>query len=378
MTEISKPSLGPQGRMPKRLVVLFSQLSDYMLSCLGHLRQAKGWEVMVVAWRPSPAAPYDFESFARVGKVLIKQDHSADQLHQAVINFQPDALLLAGWLDQDYLRTAGELRKRGVPVVAGCDTQWRGTFRQRVACVLSPWYLKKRIDVLWVAGDRQRKFARRLGYHGPWCWIGYYSCNWPLFAQSPETLAPPAPTAAFLFAGRYVAEKGITDLLAAYREYRTCVTYPWKLVCAGAGEYGSLLREQEGVQEFGFLQPKDLADLMKCGNHVLVLPSRYEPWGVVIHEAAAAGLALICSDACGAAVHLLQDGFNGYLSERGNVRHLLECLVRMHELPNAARAEMGAKSYDLSQQFTPAHWAETLVAGLAQAAWRDAPALPKH
>ena len=44
-----------------------------------------------------------------------------------------------------------------------------------------------------------------------------------------------------------------------------------------------------------------------------VLPSNYEPWGLVINEAAAAGLAIVASDVVGAAAELVQDGVNGRL-----------------------------------------------------------------
>jgi glycosyltransferase involved in cell wall biosynthesis len=54
----------------------------------------------------------------------------------------------------------------------------------------------------------------------------------------------------------------------------------------------------------------EIAAVMRCSD-VLVLPSEQEPWGVVVNEAAAAGLALVCSDVVGAAAELLRDGVNG-------------------------------------------------------------------
>jgi len=34
-----------------------------------------------------------------------------------------------------------------------------------------------------------------------------------------------------------------------------------------------------------------------------ILPSRYEPWALVIHEAACAGLPIICTNVCGTVDH---------------------------------------------------------------------------
>jgi glycosyltransferase involved in cell wall biosynthesis len=43
----------------------------------------------------------------------------------------------------------------------------------------------------------------------------------------------------------------------------------------------------------------------------MVLPSDDEPWGVVINEAVAAGLAVVATDVVGAAAELVRDRVNG-------------------------------------------------------------------
>jgi glycosyltransferase involved in cell wall biosynthesis len=95
-----------------------------------------------------------------------------------------------------------------------------------------------------------------------------------------------------------------------------------------------------------------------------VLSSRHEPWGVVVQEAAASRLPLICSEACGAAVHFLQDGYNGFSFDTSNADHLAQCMVRLSELDPKKRKKMGERSYMLSKQFTPRRWADTLFEGV--------------
>ena len=65
-----------------------------------------------------------------------------------------------------------------------------------------------------------------------------------------------------------------------------------------------------GVEMLGFVQPDDLPAVLERAG-CLVLPSRFEPWGVVVHEAAAAGLPIVCTPVCGAATRLVLDGYNG-------------------------------------------------------------------
>ncbi|HEX8833532.1 MAG TPA: glycosyltransferase family 4 protein, partial [Abditibacteriaceae bacterium] len=150
----------------------------------------------------------------------------------------------------------------------------------------------------------------------------------------------------------------------AYKQYRAQVEKPWDLICVGAGPLKSLLKDQAGIEDVGFFQPADLPAFLKRRATAFVLPSRKEPWGVVVQEAAASRLPLICSDACGATVHLLQDGYNGFLFETGNVSHLVRCMTNLTALTPEARGIMGQRSYELSKQFTPQLWAQTLTRGL--------------
>lgn len=58
---------------------------------------------------------------------------------------------------------------------------------------------------------------------------------------------------------------------------------------------------------------------------VLVLPSRWDGWGMVVNEALSAGVPVIASDRCGAA-DLVQHGVNGYVFRSEDVEDLRQCL----------------------------------------------------
>jgi glycosyltransferase involved in cell wall biosynthesis len=92
-----------------------------------------------------------------------------------------------------------------------------------------------------------------------------------------------------------------------------------------------------------------------------VLASHNEPWGVVIHEATAAGLPVLCTDVCGAAADLVSDGHNGYLFAPGDADHLGRLMVRLTRMSDNDLQDMGRNSFELSRQFTPALWADRLL-----------------
>jgi glycosyltransferase involved in cell wall biosynthesis len=61
---------------------------------------------------------------------------------------------------------------------------------------------------------------------------------------------------------------------------------------------------------------------------LLVLPSRYDGWGVVVNEALSAGVPVICSDHVGAGV-LIEKFLAGKIFTSGNANDLANCLAML-------------------------------------------------
>jgi glycosyltransferase involved in cell wall biosynthesis/lauroyl/myristoyl acyltransferase len=107
----------------------------------------------------------------------------------------------------------------------------------------------------------------------------------------------------------------------------------WDLVMVGEGPLRAELMtrvpdEAHGrIVWTGFLP--DAADVagLYAQCDVMILPSDHEPWGVVIVEAAAAGLAIVASDKVGAAPELVHDQVNGIVFQSGDL-HALTCALR--------------------------------------------------
>ena len=65
----------------------------------------------------------------------------------------------------------------------------------------------------------------------------------------------------------------------------------WELHFIGNGSLKSKLTQEDGIIVSDFMQPNELVkEIPKTG--CFILPSRHEPWGVVIHEFASAGIPL--------------------------------------------------------------------------------------
>lgn len=116
----------------------------------------------------------------------------------------------------------------------------------------------------------------------------------------------------------------------------------WDLVIVGDGEMREAwqarvpVRLKSRVIWTGFIKdPAETAALYRW-SHVFVHPGDYEAWGVVVLEAAAAGLAMIVSNVVGAAPDLVRDGENGRLVAPGDAKAVE---IALREATDAANLE---------------------------------------
>jgi glycosyltransferase involved in cell wall biosynthesis len=290
-----------------RITILWSALAGYSVALFRELASFEDWNLQLIYQKPERSAPYDGFDLSFCEQLAEDLPEARPALERQLRSFSPDCILMSGWSHPHFMRVACAMRRSGVYVVAAIDNQWRATLKQYLGVMTAPWFLKPSIDTLLVAGDRQEQFARRLGYDE--VLRGCYAAEVAKFATAVPITARPR---AFLFVGRLIRAKNLHCLAQAYRLYRERVSDPWSLLIAGTGPLAGQLGEVAGVELLGFVQPRALPEVMRRAR-CLVLPSTFEPWGVVIHEAAAAGLPIIASYRCGAVTSLVRDGVNGYV-----------------------------------------------------------------
>ena len=107
----------------------------------------------------------------------------------------------------------------------------------------------------------------------------------------------------------------------------------------------------------GFKQPHELTPFLEDAA-CFVMPSKKEPWGVVLHEMAIAGLPLLASKNVGSATAFLDCTLNGFSSD---ISRLIEVLRDFVLLTFEARLEMGHQSQLLSGQITQEKWMANLL-----------------
>lgn len=132
-------------------------------------------------------------------------------------------------------------------------------------------------------------------------------------------IAQAAPSSAprFLYVGRLAPEKSLDVLIDAFAAVRA--ERPGsRLVLVGSGPEGDSLVAKAGrlglgdsVVFAGGMGPDELREEYLRAT-CLVLPSRSEPWGLVVNEALSYGCPAVVSLSCGCIPELVLDGETGY------------------------------------------------------------------
>ncbi len=345
----------------KKILFLYTELAEYVLASMQALEQYDV-ELHIVRWPINAEAPFEFRNLQGV-TIYDRTSYTDESLLAFTEKLQPDLILTSGWIDKGYLKI-NKVWFHKCPTVLLLDNQYTGDVKQKIASFISPFWLKNKFSHAWVPGAPQFTFARKLGFENEDIRTGFYCADTQLFStfleQHPErsTTLPKR----FIYIGRYVDFKGIEELWEAFVSFKK--THPeWELMCIGTGDLWDQRVQSDGISHLGFVQPKELPNhLAQAG--VFVLPSRKEPWGVVVHEMAAAGFPMICSNTIGAATQFLNEGKNGYVFQANSATAIQKAMEDIAHLTDQERVQMGEHSKRLALELTPDNWAATLMSFL--------------
>jgi len=166
--------------------------------------------------------------------------------------------------------------------------------------------------------------------------------------------------------GRLHTNKGYDVLLKALAT-PALVAKPWRLVLGGDGpERASLEREAQSlgladrVQWAGWISDRHA---FFNGLDLFVLPSREEPFGIVLIEAMAEALPVIATDTDGPS-YIVRDGETGLVVPRENSQALAQAIIIALERPSDMAAKGLAGYRDVKARFSREAVAQLLVVAI--------------
>ncbi len=234
----------------------------------------------------------------------------AAALHEALAE-HVDLTVVTADLDQG--PTVGCRQVIGALARPGPSVVIAGDFGRQAA--YGAYLAARRADAFLVCGVKQSRWVVALGARGRVFPFHYPVLDWPAPSETHEAHHP----IRVLMLARLVAGKG-HDLLVEALARMTGL--PWTATMAGAGPEAGRIRAliaQHGLRdrlqlEEGWVDPIQRRALFRT-HDVLVLPSRWEAWGLVVAEAQAWGLPVVVGTNIGAAEGALIAGRTGTVVE---------------------------------------------------------------
>ncbi len=277
-----------------------------------------------------------------------------------------DALWVHGYASVNALHGMMAAKALGIPVLLRAES-WLGD-RERSGAKLAAKRLFFRLLAQMVDG------VLPIGTLNGEYWRHYLGEDFPLFLmpyavdnkyfqqrsleaaprraelQAELALDPSRPV--ILFASKLQNRKRACDLIDAYKRLSPAPgvePHPY-LVVVGDGEERATLERSAGETGFssirfcGFRNQSELPRFFDLAT-VFVLPSRHEPWGLIVNEVMNAGRAVIVSDEVGCQRDLITDGVEGMVFPAGDVDALANALRHTLATPETAAA-MGRRALE--------------------------------
>jgi glycosyltransferase involved in cell wall biosynthesis len=166
----------------------------------------------------------------------------------------------------------------------------------------------------------------------------------------------------FIYVGRLEPHKGIEIMLDAFDELSR--THPGAaLLVVGEGperkRVAAAARVNESIHYVGRLDYDHVIRAYNCAD-VAVVPSIFEPWGLVVNEAMAVGLPSVASDRVGCVDDLVKHGETGVIFSAGSRQRLKDSMQFLVE-HSEKRKTMGNQAQQLIAGWTLENWARNTV-----------------
>ena len=361
-----------------RAVILYLEPTPYILGLLEEIRAQSLWTIE--AWFLGQNLSQDWR--LELPDYCSMFDRSAGsafwKIHELLRKPGVRVLHLCGWGGHGALVPSIMLASLyGVPVVIESDTQkpfQAPLLRRMIKRVLYPVLF--RIPQMFLpAGTRQRDYLKSYGAKDAKLRIAQMTVDVASIMRFARGFGAERRAAwrsahridedavVFLFVGRLEKHKGLGALIAAF-EQLAASDLNARLVIVGDGslrdEVGRAAAADVRIASCGRLQGDELLSAY-CAADVLVVPSEFEPWGLVVNEAMACGLLVIASDRVGCGDDLILGRDTGIVYSADQPDGLLRAM-RQASSSEASRLRMKANASHVITDWTLQEEASRVVA----------------
>lgn len=342
----------------KKILFLYAEIMPYNLEVFRVLIKL-GYSLKVVQLDNAKLTPYSYEGEDGVIVKNISEykdynsffyDNSANDID---LVFMSEKFNMWYWKLARYHKNHTK-----VPVVLGSDAQWTGSRNNYIKKIVYPLTYGRVFTHVQSAGLWQVVYALKIGFKRSQIITPLYCANNNLYYTVNIEKKEMAYPKRFLFVGRMHEVKGIREIVDVWEKIED--KKGWKLTMIGNGPLEEEMKKVKDIDLYPFMQQEDICKIMQESGCSLI-PSHSEPWGLVIHEAAAAGMPIIVSKDCGATNKFVIDGYNGFCIKGGNAASLESAMRNVINNDKETLIKMSKRSRQLAQGLLPEHVAYALI-----------------
>ncbi len=325
-----------------------------------------------------PAYAYDYELlFDRYSEEIGLRERTLALLRRAKA-YRPDVINLTGYYDPAQLILLLWAKRKGIRVVMQNEStaadQVRGGWKES----FKRWIFRQ-CDGFFCFGSQSADYLIQLGVPPAKILIRKNAVDNNALQSIYEKTLP--NRAAYqqamqlrpnnlVFVGRLIEAKNLPMLLNCFAEALNQAAKPanWGLILLGDGTERDALNQQiidlaltEQVKILPGRPWFRVPEILALSN-VLVLPSRSEPWGLVVNEAMACGLPVLVSNRCGCVPDLVHDGQNGFVFDPDHPNQLTHRLIQFMD-GTVDTVRMGQLAKQFIAPYAPEAVAQEMLAG---------------
>lgn len=183
----------------------------------------------------------------------------------------------------------------------------------------------RRITRAYVSGKAQKALLQNLRFRG----IITITKGVGIFNLSgKQTYTEKKHITNFIFVGRLSPEKNLKYLV---QTFNSLPDFTLNIVGFGPMEEELKKLSSGNIKFHGAINNSDLPAYYR-ENDALILPSLYEPWGLVVEEALNNGLPVIISNRVGCADEIIKQDVNGIIFSLSEINSLRDAIIKISDI----------------------------------------------
>ena len=245
------------------------------------------------------------------------------EVYKSISGVRFKTLVFPGWEIKELMLLSLIKKRKSNAVVI--ESSINETITHGYAWILKKIYLKK-MGTAFPAGKLQKAILDKMNFTGNV--IVTHGVGIPNYYKTVKNSVSAEGSnnqLNYLYVGRLSPEKNMLSLVKVFNERKEHLTI------VGSGPEEEKLRQAAGtnIRFLGYIDNKKLEGVYQSAD-VFILPSKAEPWGLVIDEALSFGLPVIVSNKVGCIDDLVSSD-NGLIFDLDEPQSLVKCMNKMSE-----------------------------------------------